>query len=138
LVYSGYGHFAMDELTGREVNRSRPFEDDVAAKEALRNAVVGSNSLGLFGLTLVTCERGDLRESPEGLLVYGRDQCRSIPLPDEPRGAAELEELYNAVRLGKPLTHDGEWGQATLEVCLAIHESARTGTEIQLEEMRLC
>jgi phthalate 4,5-cis-dihydrodiol dehydrogenase len=132
VVYSGYGHFAMDELTGREVNRSRPFEDDVAAKEALRNSAVGSNSLGLFGLTLATCEHGDLRESPEGLVLYERDARRTIPLADEPRGAAELAELHGAVRLGKPLTHDGDWGQATLEVCLAIHESARTHSEVRL------
>lgn len=138
LAYSGYGHFAMDELVGRDVHRSPAVEDDVAAKEALRNSPTGSNSLGLFGLTLVSCERGDLRESPEGLVLYERDARRVISVADEPRGAAELEELYDAVRLGQPLTHDGEWGQATLDVCLAIHESARTGTEIQFEEMRLC
>jgi phthalate 4,5-cis-dihydrodiol dehydrogenase len=115
IVYSGYGHFAMDELLGHR-----------------------SNSLGMFGLTLVTCERADLRESAEGLYLYTRHGCRTIPLPDEARGAAELEELYNAVRLGQPLTHDGAWGQATLEVCLAIHESARTHAEIELREASQC
>ena len=138
LVYSGYGRFAMDELTGREVQRNGAIEDDLAAKEALRNAGSGSNSLGLFGLTLVSCERGDLRESSEGVVLYERDARRILPVADEPRGAAELEELYNAVRRGQPLTHDGEWGQATLEVCLAIHESARTRSDIQIQEMRLC
>jgi phthalate 4,5-cis-dihydrodiol dehydrogenase len=132
IVYSGYGHFAMDELVGRQVTRSGPVMDDAAAKEALRNATVGSNSLGLFGLTLATCEHGDIRESPEGLLVHERDGCRTVPLVDEQRGAAELEELYNAVRRGQALTHDGVWGQTTLQVCLAIHESARTHAEIQL------
>jgi phthalate 4,5-cis-dihydrodiol dehydrogenase len=131
IVYSGYGHFAMDDLLGRHSSgHARSAGDDASAKEMLRSAPVGSNSLGLFGFTLVTCERADLRESHDGLYVYTRDGCRSIPLPDEARGAAELEELYNAVRLGQPLTHDGAWGQATLEVCLAIHESARTHAEI--------
>jgi phthalate 4,5-cis-dihydrodiol dehydrogenase len=111
IVYSGYGYFGMDELLGRRR---------------------GGNSLGMFGLTLVTCERGDIRESPDGVLVYGRDGCRTIEVADEPRGAAELEELYEAVRNGRPITHDGEWGQTTLEVCLAIHESARTSAEIHL------
>src|SRR5438105_2534468 len=50
--------------------------DEAAAKEALRYAggatglQGGANSLGLFGLTLVTCERGDLRESQHGLFQY--------------------------------------------------------------------
>src|ERR671937_232595 len=46
---------------------------------------------------------------------------------------AELEELYEAVVLGKPLWHDGRWGMATLEVCLAIMESARQRQEVRLQ-----
>jgi phthalate 4,5-cis-dihydrodiol dehydrogenase len=135
IVYSGYGHFGMDELLGKATSVARSSaggSDDAAAKEALRQAPVASNTLGLFGLTLVTCERGDIRESAQGLLIDSRDGRREIALPDEARGAAEIEELHHAVRHNQPLSHDGEWGQATLEVCLAIHESARTGTEIRL------
>ncbi len=113
VVYSGYGHFRMDELIKREARQA-------------------SNSLGLFGLTLVTCEHGDLRESPDGLVQYRRGERTEMNVPDEQRGAAELEELYHAVREGVPLTHDGAWGQATLEVCLAIQESAREGAEVRL------
>ncbi|MCA1646055.1 MAG: hypothetical protein LC797_11520, partial [Chloroflexi bacterium] len=91
-----------------------------------------ANSLGLFGLTLVTCARGDLRESAAGLFVYQHGQLRPIPVADELRGAAELDELYQAVRFDKPIVHDGRWGEATLEVCLAIHESARTHAEVRL------
>lgn len=110
IVYSGYGHFGMSELLG-----------------------TGRNTLGLFGLTLVTCARGDLRESPDGLYLYTHgNQRQHIAVEEELRGAAELQELYDAVRHQKPLTHDGVWGQATLEVCLAINESARTHTEIQI------
>jgi phthalate 4,5-cis-dihydrodiol dehydrogenase len=86
----------------------------------------------LFGLTLVTCERGDLRESPEGLYLYEHDGRHAIHVADELRGAAELEEMYQAVRFGRPTVHDGRWGEATLEVCLAIHESARTQSEVFL------
>ena len=46
---------------------------------------------------------------------------------------AELQELYDAVVLGEPLWHDGRWGMATLEVCLAIMESARDRREIRLQ-----
>jgi phthalate 4,5-cis-dihydrodiol dehydrogenase len=116
----------------------RTAEDEAARKEALRysggtpSSGASSNSLGLFGLTLVSCQRGDLRESPDGLLLYQRGRLAHIPVADELRGAAELEELYQAVRFGTPIVHDGRWGEATLEVCLAIHESARTRAEVQL------
>ena len=45
---------------------------------------------------------------------------------------AELEELYDAVFKGKPLWHDGRWGMATLEACLAMLDSARERREIML------
>lgn len=109
IVYSGYGHFGMSELLG-----------------------TGRHTLGLFGLTLVTCERGDLRESPEGLYLYADGGRKAIAVEEELRGAAELHELYDAVHHQRPLKHDGGWGQATLEVCLAINESAQTRTEIRL------
>jgi predicted dehydrogenase len=142
IVYSGYGHFSMGELLSGEGPTSQigvrtPLEE-AAAKEAMRysgstnSPARGGNSLGLFGLTLVTCERGDLRESPTGLFLYRRGEVKEIPVEDELRGAAELEELYQAVRFEKPMVHDGRWGEATLEVCLAIHESARSGAEVML------
>lgn len=34
--------------------------------------------------------------------------------------------------LGKPLFHDGRWGMATLEVCLAMIQSAKERREIML------
>lgn len=45
---------------------------------------------------------------------------------------AELEELYNAVVLDKLVHYDGRWGMATLEVCLAIMQSAAERREISL------
>jgi phthalate 4,5-cis-dihydrodiol dehydrogenase len=154
IVYSGYGYFDLGAmLRGREVqadessrvDRSsvgRPSpEEEARLKESLRYSAGGitdrqlrktSNSLGLFGLTLVTCERGDLRESPDGLYLYREGEHQVIPVADELRGAAELGELYAAIRFGQPIVQDGRWGEATLEVCLAIHESARTNAEVFL------
>ena len=45
---------------------------------------------------------------------------------------AEVEELYNAVVHNRPVFHDGRWGAATLEVCLAMLESAEKRKEIFL------
>jgi predicted dehydrogenase len=43
-----------------------------------------------------------------------------------------LQELYDAVTQDRPVYHDGRWGMATLEVCLAIMQSARERREIML------
>lgn len=86
-----------------------------------------------FGLTLLSCERGAIRQSRNGLLVYNENGVEEVSLDKELRGrAAELMDLYNGVVHGKPIFHDGRWGKATLEICLAIIESARRGQEIQL------
>ena len=50
-----------------------------------------------------------------------------------PSRRGELMELYNAVVLDKPIRHTGPWGMATLEVCLAIIESAKHRKEIYLK-----
>jgi predicted dehydrogenase len=86
-----------------------------------------------FGLTIVSCERGAIRQSQNGLLVYDDNGVSEIPLEHELRArAAELMDLYNGVVLGKPVFHDGRWGMATLEVCLAILQSADERREIRM------
>ncbi|GAC1324443.1 MAG: Gfo/Idh/MocA family oxidoreductase [Chloroflexota bacterium] len=148
IVYSGYGHFDMAEVLGsaaRETSRApatagatarRSPAQEAQMKDALRHdsarPATSASSLGLFGLTIVTCADGDIREAPEGLYVY-RDGTRQLELvSEERRGQAELAELFGAVRLGLPIVHDGRWGEATLEVCIAIHESARMQSEVVL------
>ena len=86
-----------------------------------------------FGLTVVTCERGDMRQSPDGVYVYGDSDKKEIEVPKGVRGRqAEVKELYDAVFNGRPLFHDGRWGEATLEVCLGILRSARQRKEITM------
>jgi phthalate 4,5-cis-dihydrodiol dehydrogenase len=86
-----------------------------------------------LGLLIVTCERGDMRHSKYGVSVYDDNGLHAVPIDKEGRGRrAELTELYDAVVLGKPVIHDGRWGMATLEVCLAIATSARTHRAVRL------
>ncbi len=86
-----------------------------------------------FGITIASCERGAMRQSLDGLIVYGDDAVTEVPLKRERRArAAELMDMYAAVVDGKPMYHDGAWGRATLEVCLAMIESARTRKEISM------
>lgn len=85
-----------------------------------------------FGLTIVQCERGALRQSPDGLYEYGEAGRREMPVPPNPGRAAELIELRDALAEDRPVFPDGAWGKATLEVCLALLQSSREGREVAL------
>jgi phthalate 4,5-cis-dihydrodiol dehydrogenase len=92
---------------------------------------------GNQGVFIVSFDRGDVRAAPDGLYVYGDDGLREAPVSQR-RGEGmvymdqEAMELYNAVRHGQPMLHDGRWGMATAEVQWAIMESARQRKEIIL------
>jgi phthalate 4,5-cis-dihydrodiol dehydrogenase len=136
IVYSGYGHFDLANwLRGGDGSSKAEQPKDKNALRYGAQGARGSNTLGLFGLTLASFEHADVRESADGLEVHRRGQAQHVDVPDEPRGSAELEELYHAVRDEKPLKHDGRWGRDTLAVCLAINESARTRREVVLASM---
>jgi predicted dehydrogenase len=84
-----------------------------------------------FGLTVVTCEKGDMRQSPDGLFVYTEDGKSEITIPKGLHGrGAELKEFFEAIAHDRPLFHDGRWGEATLEVCLGILKSAEERREV--------
>jgi phthalate 4,5-cis-dihydrodiol dehydrogenase len=87
-----------------------------------------------LGLIVVSCERGDIRHSQYGVSVYDDDGLHDLELEPENAGVrrGELVELYDAVVRNKPVYHDGRWGMATLEVCLAIMQSGRERREIEL------
>lgn len=87
-----------------------------------------------FGITIVSCERGAIRQSPHGIYVYDRDGRREIPCEGGYfRGAAELLELSHALEEGREPFLDALWGRATLEVCVAMLDSSREGREIELQ-----
>jgi len=84
-----------------------------------------------FGLTVVTCEKGDIRQSPDGLFVYTEEGKKEITIARGSHGReAELKEFYDAIVNNRLLFHDGRWGEATLEVCLGILQSAAEKREI--------
>jgi len=86
-----------------------------------------------FGWMLVSCEHADLRPLPTGVMIYGDTEVRLEPLPkpDVPR-AEVIDELYGAVVRGQSPLHDGRWAMATLEVCLALLQSARERRDVEL------
>jgi phthalate 4,5-cis-dihydrodiol dehydrogenase len=91
-----------------------------------------------MGMAIASLDRADIRQARFGIYIHSDAGKEEIDLmPGRVMGVgqrrAELEELYDAVVLGKPVWHDGRWGMATLEVCLAIMESARERREIMLK-----
>jgi predicted dehydrogenase len=90
-----------------------------------------------MGLAIASLDRADLRQSRHGIYVHDDDGKRDVEITARRtmgfgQRRAELEELYDAVVGGKPLWHDGRWGMATLEACLAIMQSAQERREIML------
>src|SRR5208282_4441128 len=87
-----------------------------------------------FGLTVVSCEQGDIRQSPRGLYVYSAAGREEIVLPtgQSPRDLV-LDEFHDAITGRRTPVHDGRWGLANLEVCIAAIESAKAGREVTLK-----
>lgn len=90
-----------------------------------------------MGMAIASLDRADLRQSRFGIYIHSDAGKEDIDLtPGRAMGVsqrrAELEELYDSVVGGKPVWHDGRWGMATLEACLAIMQSGRERKEIML------
>ncbi|MBM2812477.1 MAG: Gfo/Idh/MocA family oxidoreductase [Chloroflexi bacterium] len=159
LAFSGYGRFDTDELHDwvGEGGQQRPAgiygnqrnrlvhmtAAEVAAAKASsiygggRERAVELNGgppfHPHFGTTIVSCQHADLRPSPTGVTIYDDGGRREIPIPVGPTAqSGVVDELYQAVREGRPTLHDGRWGKATLEVLLAILQSSRERREVFL------
>ena len=88
-----------------------------------------------FGMVLVSCERADLRPLPNGVMIYADAEAKLDPLPPPRVPRVEvIDELYDAVVRGQAPLHDGRWGMATLEVCVAMLASARENRDVELHE----
>lgn len=162
IAYSGYGYFDTSELVWGIGNRmysqeerinvrkmlSDPDHDPLQLKaelkEKLRTQYISGGSgakqmmpggagLNWFGVTIASFERGDIRQSPKGILVYNDDGYHEIEVPQK-RGVGTLEasEMYNAVVNNIPLEHDGRWAFATAEAVAAILKSSDEQCEVML------
>jgi phthalate 4,5-cis-dihydrodiol dehydrogenase len=112
---------------GSEENRTRPDSEPSAWVP------------GHLGILLVSCERGDIRHSAQGLYIYDDEGMHDEPIAegDYRPGEVDLLELYEAIRLGQPVYHDGYWGMATLELIQAIVQSSREGREVDVSHQVL-
>ena len=166
MTYDGYGHFNSAELTfgytlqgmpmdpelhvksRRRIKELGSIEKEEVIKEASRYGGSANRSIdypvdperrqAFFGLTLVSCEHGDIRQTPTGLVVHGDDGDERIEIDSGPGynrryGDVEVDEMYAAMREDRPVRiHDRHWGKATLEVVLAILQSAQERRDVEL------
>jgi phthalate 4,5-cis-dihydrodiol dehydrogenase len=154
MVFNGYGYFNITELTwgigeGGQQTRdpNQPREHRTAAvdtDEKYAFAAVRADQerqareaserhQPFYGLTLASCERGDVRQSPDGLYVYTEEGRQEMPLETRGHGRGELGELRDALVEDRPTFPNQRWGMATLEVAMAIFQSSRENREIELK-----
>jgi len=157
LTYSGYAHYDSDELLenvsemgfmkdqwvfGVSRKRLQAVSTEGEASMKAENTYGGDHYRSAlkghapyhqhFGQFIVSAQRADLRLTPKGVWVYG-DNKRFIETPGNTIPRVEvIDELWGAVRGGVTPLHDAMWSRATMEVCIAIIESARTGKEIPM------
>jgi phthalate 4,5-cis-dihydrodiol dehydrogenase len=148
MTFNGYGYFDGTELTwdigegGYPQTGARKFPGrpritgpaDPDRKSAVAEQRQGGRKRPaeqrrqpFFGLTVVCCEFGVIRQSPDGLYVYTEKGREEVPCAVGSGREAELRELAEAIAASRPAFPDGRWGKATLEVCLAVMQSARSG-----------
>jgi phthalate 4,5-cis-dihydrodiol dehydrogenase len=152
LIYDGYGYFDDRELIdgdvlsgdkqlgpGQRLRKARA--EGRLNKDTSRSGVAFEIERGdsdvdkkprqpFFGLTLVSCERGALRQSADGVFIYDERGRTEVPCPEWSGPLkVELEDFYKSVTEDRPVLHDGKWGKATLEVCLAILHSSQNQRE---------
>ena len=153
-MYNGYGNFSSMDLCfdisewgfpqpPASRNPARRPSPNVTPQHELRakqlragNAIPGSApNQPFFGMTLVSCERGDMRQSPRGLYVYSDQGQVEIELPANrsPR-ALVMAEFHDAITGKARALHDGRWGLANLEVCIAAIASSNSGRDVVLTE----
>src|SRR5580704_7165245 len=156
LVYAGYDFFDSDELhfwinergaaktPDQHAAARRSLGADQAAEEKLRveRYAYGSGQgpppahQPHFGIMIVTCARGEMRASADGLFIYDANGRREVALPKSaamPGRGQVLDDMIAAIRTGKPPLQNGHWGRANVEVTLAIAQSARERREVVLE-----
>jgi len=151
-VYNGYGGFLSSEIccdiaelgdtqrsvpgASRDAFYAQSGDDEMTAKRQ-RAATEPSGRAAhqpFFGWTIVSCEGGDIRQSPDGLYVYSERGRIEVPLTFE-LGTRDrvLIEFYESIVGDRAPLHDGRWGLANLEVAIAAQTSSRTSSEITLE-----
>lgn len=130
----------LHQMEGQEaeaaLKRSQRYGGARRAAQARRSssATPGHSSQWVLGGPLIaTFDRGDVRLTPGGLVIYGDEARREIAIsPDADGRHGIINEVYQAIADDRRPAADGRWGRATLEVMLAALESGKTRKEVLL------
>lgn len=166
ITYNGYGHFDSSELTFGYTLQGFPADPELhvktrkrirafggmQAEEAYKESTRYGGSLNrsidypvkperrqaFFGLTLVSCERGDIRQTPTGVVIHGDEGTEHVNVYggegyNRRYGEVEVDEMYAAITEDRPVRiHDHHWGKATLEVVLGILQSSEQRDQVNM------
>lgn len=153
-VYSGADFFNSDEFhdwvdesgTSRQPHHAssrqklKHYADLSESEQRARQFSYGALKLPLrasmypphFGITIVTCERGEMRSSPSGFTLYDEQGVNHFAIGP----STGYEGLFNDLRLALSTAasprHDVHWGKASAEAMLALLQSARERQEVVL------
>ena len=143
LSLNGYGYFDSSELTwgigifgenrasAKPAPRKIPFGTVAKYAAAVRERAPGE-AMPFVGLTIVSCERGVMRQSADGIYLYTDEGPEEMSIPPYRGRAAEPIELRDALTENRDVFPNGEWGKANLEICLAILSSTRENRDVEL------
>jgi phthalate 4,5-cis-dihydrodiol dehydrogenase len=110
LTYDGYGYLLSSEL--------------VASGE--------SAVLADAGLVIASGSRGAVRPAGDCLCVVDDEGQRAVPIRAGDANTEAISELVALLERGRPPVHSGEWGRATLEIVIALLESAKDNRRVPL------
>ena len=145
MTMNGYGYFDVTELTwnigesGHVQTNKRNFprkprltgpantEEKSSVAHDRQDFAATERKQPFFGLTVVACEFGVIRQSPDGVYVYTEDGKEEVLSQGGHGRESELAELTAAITGKRNTFPDGYWGKATLEVCLAMMASSKDG-----------
>ncbi|MAV86973.1 MAG: 4,5-dihydroxyphthalate dehydrogenase [Rhodospirillaceae bacterium] len=161
-TYSGYAHFDSDEFQDWHSEFGQPQKNtshmnarknlNVNTREINEGAFKASKNYGginyspllksnssiqqhqHFGSIIASCENGDLRPVPSGVLVYSDEKHykRVLKAPKIPR-VEVIDELIGTIENKKDPIHTCSWALANLEACLGILESSKKQKEVFLK-----
>jgi phthalate 4,5-cis-dihydrodiol dehydrogenase len=148
LVYNAYGFFDVTELTWNvgEGGEVRTPISESTPRPRLKGPVEPGAQYGrgqggrekverrqpFYGLTVVSCQRGVMRQSPDGLFIYDENGRREVVCDETPPVLRDFAELAASIAEDRAPFPDGHWGKATVEVCLSLLESSRASREVTL------
>ena len=126
--------YEFKESTRYGGSRSRPAKSGPPARDASGTP----KRHAFYGFTVASCEKGDVRQYPEGLVLYTDAERRELPVHAGDDftlryTSTEVQELHHAIVNDTPVAlHDARWHKATLEVLLGVMQSSREHREVEM------